>query len=196
MKSWFSQGPSRSASILLRPMMFSTFRPNHEIYVKTERGFSSWVNDGQKPLSHLSNSSFLAQKHHLNKTYPNVWNRGFVEMNGNEEDKGFINSWEAPYPLHFTSFRQIPCSTHRDRFYSNDVSEQEKMNLGKLREVFVQNRPRKKTVLHFLHRCHGFRETSKIQLPQENWCTSEVTLGKSIFILAWLAKWLSWWVKW
>jgi len=42
------------------------------------------------------------------------------------------------------------------------------MNLEKVSEVFVQNRPRKKHLLHFLHRCHGFREMSKIQLPQEN----------------------------
>jgi len=62
------------------------------------------------------------------------------------------------------------------------------MNLGKLREFFVQNRPRKENIFHFLHRCHGFREMSKIQLPWENWCTSEVTLGKSRFRLAWLAK--------
>jgi len=42
------------------------------------------------------------------------------------------------------------------------------MNLGKMREIFVQNRPRKKMLLHFLHKFHGFREMSKIQLPQEN----------------------------
>ena len=37
------------------------------------------------------------------------------------------------------------------------------MNFRKLREVFVQNMPRKKNLLHFLHRCHGFREMSKLQ---------------------------------
>ena len=36
------------------------------------------------------------------------------------------------------------------------------MNFGKLREVFVHNMPRKKNLLHFLHRCHGLREMSKI----------------------------------
>ena len=50
--------------------MFSTFLPNHETYVKTESGVSSWVNDGQKPLSFLSNSSFLSQKHSLKKNHP------------------------------------------------------------------------------------------------------------------------------
>jgi len=40
----------------------------------------------------LSKSSFLAQKHHLNKTYPDVWNRGFIEMKGNEGDEGLIIS--------------------------------------------------------------------------------------------------------
>ena len=39
------------------------------------------------------------------------------------------------------------------------------MNLGNLREVFVHNMPKKKNLLHFLHRCHGFREMSKLQSP-------------------------------
>ena len=39
------------------------------------------------------------------------------------------------------------------------------MNFGKLREVFVHNMPKKKNLLHFLHRCHGFREMSKLQSP-------------------------------
>ena len=38
------------------------------------------------------------------------------------------------------------------------------MNFGKLREVFVHNMPKKKN-LHFLHRCHGFREMSELQSP-------------------------------
>ena len=37
------------------------------------------------------------------------------------------------------------------------------MNFGKLREIFVNNVPKKKNLLHFLHRCHGFREMSKLQ---------------------------------
>ena len=37
------------------------------------------------------------------------------------------------------------------------------MNFGNLREVFVHNMPNKKNLLHCLHRCHGFREMSKIQ---------------------------------
>ena len=36
------------------------------------------------------------------------------------------------------------------------------MNFGKLREVFVHNMPKKKNLFHFLHRCHGLREMSKI----------------------------------
>ena len=43
-------------------------------------------------LSRLSNSSFLAQKHHLNKIYPDVWNMGFVEIKGNEGDEGLLTS--------------------------------------------------------------------------------------------------------
>jgi len=50
--------------------MFSTCLPDHETYVKNERGFSSWVNDGQKPLSFFSNPSFLAKKHSLKKNCP------------------------------------------------------------------------------------------------------------------------------
>ena len=72
--------------------MFWTFLPNHETCVKCEGGFYSWVYVGQKPLSHFPNSFCLAQKHHLSKTYPDVWNRGFVAMKGNEGDKGLLNS--------------------------------------------------------------------------------------------------------
>ena len=36
------------------------------------------------------------------------------------------------------------------------------MNFSKPREVFVHNMPRKKNLLHFFHRCHGFKEMSKI----------------------------------
>ena len=53
-----------------------------------ERVFSFRVNYEQKPLSLLLNSSSIAQKHHLNKTFPDVWERGFVEMKGNEGDEG------------------------------------------------------------------------------------------------------------
>jgi len=65
--------------------------PNHETCVKTERYFSSWAKDGQKPLSLFSNSSFISQKHSLKKTYLDMWNRGFVEMKGNEGDEGLLN---------------------------------------------------------------------------------------------------------
>jgi len=74
------------------PMMFSTFLPNHENCLKTERYFSSQANYEQKVLSLLSNSTSLSQNHHLNKTYPDIWNRGFVEMKGNEGDEGLLNS--------------------------------------------------------------------------------------------------------
>jgi len=47
---------------------------------------------GQKPLSVFQNSSFIAQKHHFSETYPDVWNKGIVEMKRNEGDKGLINS--------------------------------------------------------------------------------------------------------
>ena len=72
--------------------MFWIFLSKHETCVKTKGGFYSWVYGGQKPLSCLSNSSFLAQKHHLNKTYPDVWIREFVEMKGNEGDEGLLIS--------------------------------------------------------------------------------------------------------
>ena len=36
------------------------------------------------------------------------------------------------------------------------------MNFANLREGFVHNMPKKKNLLHFLHRCHGLREMSKI----------------------------------
>jgi len=73
-------------------MIVWTFFPNHETCVKMEGGFSPCIYDGKKTLSRFSNSSFLAQKHHLNQTYPNVRNRGFVEMKGNEGDEGLLNS--------------------------------------------------------------------------------------------------------
>jgi len=62
------------------------------------------------------------------------------------------------------------------------------MNLEKVKEAFVENIPRKKNLLHILHKCHGFREMSKIQLPQEGCCTSGVTSVKLIFLLEGMAK--------
>jgi len=55
------------------------------------------------------------------------------------------------------------------------------MNFEKLREVFSKNMPRKKNLLHFLHRCHGFREMSRIPLPQENQRHLWSDLGKFKF---------------
>ena len=73
-------------------MMFWTFLPHHETCVKNEGGFSSWIYYGQKTLSIFSNASYLAKKHHFNKTCPDVWDRGFVEMKGNEGDEGLLIS--------------------------------------------------------------------------------------------------------
>ena len=72
--------------------VFLIFLSNHDTCVKSEGGFSSLAYYGQNPLSILSNLSFISQKHHLSKTYPDVWNREFVEMKGNEGDKGLLNS--------------------------------------------------------------------------------------------------------
>jgi len=55
------------------------------------------------------------------------------------------------------------------------------MNFAKLREVFAHSIPRKKNLLHFLHRCHGFREMSRIPLPQENQRHLWSDLGKFKF---------------
>ena len=62
--------------------------------MKSEGFFSSLAYYGQKNISLLSNSSSISQKHHLSKTYPDVWNRGFVEMKGNEGDKGLRRFWK------------------------------------------------------------------------------------------------------
>ena len=62
--------------------------------MKSEGGFSSLAYSGCKPLSLFLNSFFLSQKHHLSKTYPDVLNRGFVEIKGNEGDKGLLTSLE------------------------------------------------------------------------------------------------------
>ena len=71
-----------------------TFLQNHDTCVKIEGAVSSLECFGQKPLSIFINSSFIAQKHHLSETYPDVWNKGFVEMKRNEGDKRLLNSWE------------------------------------------------------------------------------------------------------
>jgi len=55
------------------------------------------------------------------------------------------------------------------------------MNFANLREVFVQNMPRKRNLLHFFHRCHGLREMSRIPLPQENQKHLWSDLGKIKF---------------
>ena len=50
-----------------------------------------------------------------------------------------------------------------------------------MREVFVQNMPNNKNLLHFLYRCHGLREMSRILLPQENQRHLWSDLGKIKF---------------
>jgi len=61
------------------------------------------------------------------------------------------------------------CKREEDSIiHSNDVSEQEKNYFRKPREYFVQNRSGKKNHFPVLHKCHCFREMSKIQLPREN----------------------------
>ena len=72
--------------------VFLTFLQNNDTYVKLEGGFSSLSYFGKKKLYGFPNSSFIAQKHHWSKTYPDMWNKGFVEMKRNEGDKGLINS--------------------------------------------------------------------------------------------------------
>ena len=57
--------------------VFLTFLQNHYTCVKSEGGFSSLACFWQTPLSFFQNSSFIALKHHLSETYPDVWNKGF-----------------------------------------------------------------------------------------------------------------------
>ena len=74
--------------------------------------------------------------------------------------------------------RDKPCVMPRANFSSNCVFDQKEINLENVREVFVHNRAKKKKILHFLHRYHGLRSMSKIQVSQEKFYTSGVTLGK------------------
>lgn len=66
---------------------------NNDTYVKDEGCVSYLVCCRQKPLSVFLNSSFIAQKHHLSETYPNVWDKGFAEMKRNEGDWELLSSW-------------------------------------------------------------------------------------------------------
>ena len=74
--------------------------------------------------------------------------------------------------------RDKPCVTPRASFASNYVSDQKEMKFTKVREVFVYNRPKKEKILHFLSRYHGLGSMSKIQVSQENFCNTRVTLVK------------------
>ena len=83
---------------------------------------------------------------------------------------GHINNHEA-IPTHkyhaSISFQEaIPknksFATPRASIASNYVFDQKNMNLKKVRDFFVHNRSKKKKILHILHKCHGFREMSKI----------------------------------
>ena len=87
--------------------------------------------------------------------------------------------------------RDKPCVTPRDSFASNCVSNKTKMNLENVREFFIHNRAKKKNLLLFLYRYHGLRSTSKIHVSQDKLCTSGVTLGKSIFLIAGVSKLLA-----
>ena len=52
--------------------VFLTFLQNHDTCVKSEGYFSSLACFGQKCLSVFQNSSFIALKHYLSETYPDV----------------------------------------------------------------------------------------------------------------------------
>jgi len=65
------------------------------------------------------------------------------------------------------------------------------MNLTKTRRVFVHHIPKKKNLLHFLHRSNGLEKCPNNHLPQESCFTSRVTLGKSRVLLAGMSKQLS-----
>ena len=67
-------------------------------------------------------------------------------------------------------------ATPRGNFASNYVSEQMEVNLT-VREAFFHHRSKFKNLLHILQRGHGFRAMSRLQVSQENFCTSGVTLG-------------------
>jgi hypothetical protein len=45
---------------------------------------------------------------------------------------------------------------------SNLISEEMKMNLTNMKEVFVNNRINKKNILNFMHRCYYLRKILKI----------------------------------
>lgn len=45
-------------------------------------------------------------------------------------------------------------AAHNGSFTSKSVSEVMEMNFTKVKDVFVNNRPRKKRLLHFIHRCY------------------------------------------
>ena len=72
-------------------IVFLIVLKNHNTCVKSEGGFYSFVYTGKNTLSVFSNASFLAQKHHLSETYPDVWNKRFVEMKRNEGDRELLN---------------------------------------------------------------------------------------------------------
>ena len=77
--------------------------------------------------------------------------------------------------------RDKPCVTPRVSFASNCVSDQKKMNLENVKEVFFHNKANKKKILHCLHKYHGLGSMSKIQVSRENCCTFGVTLGNQVF---------------
>jgi len=62
------------------------------------------------------------------------------------------------------------------------------MNFGNMREVFVHKFPRKKNLLHFLHKCHGFKEMSKIQSPNPRRLAKALKRRKRLDPLQILAK--------
>jgi len=79
-------------------------------------------------------------------------------------------------------------ATHTASFSSNNVFDQMEMNLTNVTNYSVHNSPRMKNLLQFLHKCYGFGEMSKIQLLQEVFCISGVTLGKSMFLIFEMSK--------
>lgn len=90
------------------------------------------------------------------------------EQGGNKE--GHFSKYESiPTHRHHVSIifqevipRDKSFTTHMANFASKYVSNQVEMNFIKMKEVFVNNRPRKKKILRVFHRCYGLGGMIKI----------------------------------
>jgi len=110
-------------------------------------------------------------------TFPSLFSRNSTSLHSLTSiptPLNYPNNLDTLKPLHLPPFAKQslfslrPFATHRDSFVSKYVSDQIEKNFIRVKEVFLNNRPRNKNLLHFIQRCYYLREMTNIHLVWES----------------------------